>query len=59
MSSQIEAKRAAMVAHESQIAADSWFLTLPPDRFAVAFGEEHFIRRDATPAATETELALA
>jgi LmbE family N-acetylglucosaminyl deacetylase len=39
-------KRAAMVAHASQIPADSFFLQLSPDAFAVAFGVEWFIRRD-------------
>jgi LmbE family N-acetylglucosaminyl deacetylase len=42
--SAIAAKRAAMVAHASQIAADSWFLTMDPERFEVAFGTEWFIR---------------
>ena len=37
-------KRAAMVAHASQIAADSWFLTMDPERFEQAFGTEWFIR---------------
>lgn len=37
-------KRASMMAHESQIAADSWFLTMDEDSFAMAFGTEWFIR---------------
>jgi len=40
----IGAKRASMVAHESQIAADSWFLTMDDGAFAAAFGTEWFIR---------------
>ena len=39
----IDVKRASMVAHESQIAADSWFLTMADDAFAAAFGTEWFI----------------
>ena len=35
-------KKAAMAAHKSQIADDSWFLTLPPDVFAMAFATEWF-----------------
>ncbi len=38
-------KRASMAAHASQIPADSFFLSLPEDRFALAFGTEWFIRR--------------
>jgi LmbE family N-acetylglucosaminyl deacetylase len=37
-------KRAAMVAHASQIAADSWFLTMEAEQFERAFGTEWFIR---------------
>lgn len=37
-------KRASMVAHESQIAPDSWFLTMPDEGFEMAFGTEWFIR---------------
>jgi LmbE family N-acetylglucosaminyl deacetylase len=59
VSGQIAAKRAAMAAHESQISAESWFLTLPIDRFSLAFGQEEFIRRGAPPGLAETELALA
>jgi len=40
----LEQKRAAMAAHESQIAEDSWFLALPPDVFAMSFGTEWFRR---------------
>lgn len=58
VSRQIPAKRAAMAAHESQISPESWFLTLPVDRFAMAFGQEEFIRRGAPPGAAETDLAL-
>ena len=53
----IDAKRAAMRAHSSQIAADSFFLALPDEAFAAAFGTEWFIRVGAAPGAPyETEL---
>ena len=39
-------KRAAMAAHASQIPADSFFLQLPPDAFALAFGVEWYRQRD-------------
>ena len=38
-----EVKRAAMRAHPSQIAADSFFLAMPADTFAAAFGTESYI----------------
>ncbi|MDE0803214.1 MAG: PIG-L family deacetylase [Acidimicrobiales bacterium] len=38
------AKRASMAAHASQIPEDSFFLSLPDDAFAMAFGNEWFIR---------------
>lgn len=40
----LDRKRQAMRAHASQIPEDSWFLTLPGDVFAAAFGREWFIR---------------
>ena len=43
----VDRKRAAMAAHASQIPADSFFLSMPPEAFREAFGEEWFIRRDA------------
>lgn len=42
-------KRAAMAAHASQIPADSFFLQLPPDAFALAFGVEWYRQRDPEP----------
>jgi LmbE family N-acetylglucosaminyl deacetylase len=44
----LEVKRASMVAHRSQIAEDSWFLTMSDDAFATAFGTEWFIRTGHT-----------
>lgn len=40
----IEVKRASMVAHASQITEESFFLQMPPEVFASAFGTEWFIR---------------
>jgi len=39
----LDRKRKAMEAHASQIGPDSFFLTMPPATFAVAFGTEWFI----------------
>ncbi len=44
----LDTKRAAMAAHASQIPADSWFLSLPPEQFSGAFGTEWFIEHGAT-----------
>jgi LmbE family N-acetylglucosaminyl deacetylase len=49
-------KRAAMAAHASQITADSFFLQMPDDAFAAAFGQEWFIRRGRERAAVENTL---
>jgi LmbE family N-acetylglucosaminyl deacetylase len=43
----LDRKRAAMVAHASQIGESSFFLKLPPDAFREGFGYEWFIRRGA------------
>jgi LmbE family N-acetylglucosaminyl deacetylase len=39
----VDRKREAMMAHESQIAPDSFFLQMPMEVFRVAFGSEWFI----------------
>jgi len=44
----IERKRAAMAAHHSQIDEDTFFLQLPDEAFATAFGTEWFVRHGAT-----------
>ncbi|MBS1839020.1 MAG: PIG-L family deacetylase [Actinobacteria bacterium] len=44
VSAQLVAKRAAMASHASQIAPDSWFLTMADEQYARAFGTEWFIR---------------
>ena len=40
----VDAKRAAMRAHASQITEDSFFLSMPDDLFAEVWGQEWFIR---------------
>jgi LmbE family N-acetylglucosaminyl deacetylase len=52
----LDRKRAAMAAHASQIGDDSFFMQMPPDAFAAAFGQEWFIRRDGDPATPEDTL---
>jgi LmbE family N-acetylglucosaminyl deacetylase len=52
----VDQKRGAMVAHASQIPADSFFLQLPLDAFREAFGWEWFIRRDGPSTQRETTL---
>ena len=52
----VDAKRAAMAAHASQITEESFFLQLPGDAFAAAFGQEWFIRRGPERAAVEDTL---
>ena len=52
----LEYKRKAMRAHASQISAESFFLALPDDAFAVAFGTEWFIRAGQGPGITETDI---
>lgn len=41
----LDQKRKAMQAHASQIAADSFFLAMPPEAFQGGFGTEWFIER--------------
>ncbi|MDQ1476574.1 MAG: hypothetical protein QOE62_1803, partial [Actinomycetota bacterium] len=52
----VDAKRAAMVAHSSQIPDDSFFLQMPLEVFREAFGWEWFIRRDGPRSQRETTL---
>ncbi|HSL56823.1 MAG TPA: PIG-L family deacetylase [Acidimicrobiales bacterium] len=51
-------KRAAMVAHRSQIADDSWFLAMDDDLFATAFGTEWFRRHGVAHTAGPTTVDL-
>ncbi len=48
-SAQAPAKRAAMRCHRSQITDSSFFLEMPDEVFASAFGSEWFIEHDRTP----------
>jgi LmbE family N-acetylglucosaminyl deacetylase len=52
----VEAKRAAMAAHASQITDNHFFLQMPLEAFREAFGWEWFIRRDAAPGISEASL---
>jgi LmbE family N-acetylglucosaminyl deacetylase len=52
----VDRKRAAMVAHASQIAESHFFLKMPLDVFRQTFGYEFFIRRGALPGAHDTDL---
>ncbi|SDD25450.1 PIG-L family deacetylase [Actinokineospora iranica] len=49
-------KRAAMRAHASQISEESFFLAMPDEAFAFAFGTEWFIRDGQGPGITETDI---
>jgi len=52
----MDRKRAAMEAHASQIAPDSFFLKFPPEMFALAFGTEWYIRNDGPQPERETSI---
>ncbi|MEU3624468.1 GlcNAc-PI de-N-acetylase [Amycolatopsis coloradensis] len=56
VSAYLPQKRAAMRAHASQISEDSFFLSMPDEGFAWAFGVEWFIRAGQGPGITETDL---
>lgn len=49
VSDRLAQKRAAIAAHASQVADSSFFLTMPDEVFAMAFGREWFIEDDRTP----------
>jgi len=53
VSSVLDLKRRAMEAHASQIGPDSFFLAMPPEAFAGAFGNEWFIGPGPARAAGE------
>lgn len=55
VSDQLEAKRASMRAHASQIAEHSWFLAMPDEAFGYGFGIEWAIRAGQGPGITETD----
>lgn len=45
----VDRKRAAIAAHRSQVSDQSFFMQMPPDLFAQAFGREWFIEHDRRP----------
>jgi LmbE family N-acetylglucosaminyl deacetylase len=49
----LDAKRAAMRCHASQIEDTSFFLQMPDEAFAAAFGTEWFIEHDGQPPVRE------
>jgi len=57
VSAHVERKRHALSCHASQV-ADSFFLTMPEARFALAFGTEDYIRRGERPQVHEVDLDL-
>jgi LmbE family N-acetylglucosaminyl deacetylase len=52
----VEAKRAAMAAHASQIDENSFFLQMPLEAFRRGFGYEWFIHKGVEPGILETSL---
>ena len=58
VSAAMGAKRAAMVAHASQIGDFGQFLAMTAEDLRAAFGVEWFRRRDAPPGLVETALPL-
>jgi len=52
----IDAKRAALAAHRSQVDETSFFLAMQPEHFERAFGYEWFIRHGAPPPGGDTWL---
>jgi LmbE family N-acetylglucosaminyl deacetylase len=56
VSSHLEEKRRAMAAHASQIAENSFFLSMPPAAFAAAFGTEWYRLRGAPPGIHEHDI---
>lgn len=45
----VERKRASIAAHRSQVSDASFFLQMPPEMFAQAFGREWYIEHDRSP----------
>lgn len=52
----LDAKRAAMAAHASQIPENSFFLSMPPFAFEATWGTEWYVRLGAKPGVRETSL---
>lgn len=55
----LDRKRASMRAHPSQIAEQSFFLAMPDDVFAMAFGTEWYIHRGVRTPVEEFETTIA
>lgn len=53
----LDVKRASMAAHASQITDSSFFLSMPPEAFARAFGTEWYVRTGAPAGIHEDRLA--
>jgi len=53
VSEYIDAKRAALASHASQVDETSFFLSMPAEHFRIAFGQEWFIRRGAPGGSSE------
>ncbi len=51
-------KREAMRCHRSQIADDTFWLTMPDEQFQAAFSEEQYIHRGVPGGSTETQFDL-
>lgn len=49
VSAYLAQKRAAMECHQSQVDDIGWFLRMPPEQFAAAFGIEYFIEPGRAP----------
>ena len=58
VSEYVDIQRAALDAHRSQIARDSWWLVMPPEIRRVAFGCAYFLRLHPTPAPGEKDADL-
>jgi len=56
VSDHLDAKRAAMAAHSSQIGETSFFLSMSPEMFRAGFGTECFIRVGVPQGTAETDL---
>ena len=54
VSAYIDVKRASMRAHASQIAEESFFLSLPDEAFTMAFGQEWFVHHGVGPKTPDT-----
>jgi hypothetical protein len=58
VSQQALTKRQAMRCHRSQIADETFWLTMPDEQFQVAFSEESYIHRGVPQGTAESRLAL-